>query len=314
MSNNIDELLFESTVPDLFDEIHLALHEIIKSQISTLPFPNADDTCKENGKEGGGGESREEQLRNSILATYSRHMDLAEVYATKNLFSLSKKEFSKKQRERIYQIYQKYSSRVETSNETKDAACTKPRKNDKVAEDAMERLRQSKFNTDIEIKASPTVADVNALTEELDQLRIKLRNGKLRRYRLQMELCALEEKKETASKVKSAFSHDANSIPEQISGAVLMGKEGLVELNEGAKTMIQTLNGIKASRGENDNETMEFGLLMKEKALEAQRPMKKMTLEEDYEKRRNMNLITGGSRVESNLLKKGEFAKSSEKM
>jgi hypothetical protein len=162
------------------------------------------------------------------------------------------------------------------------------------------------------------VDDVNALTEELNQLRIKLRNGKLRRHRLLMELRTLEQKKESANQVKNVF-HDTtttanvnvntDSIQEQISGVVLMGKEGLVELNESGKAMIQTLNDVKASRGEKKkDETLEFGRLMKEKALEAQRPMKKMTLEEDYEQRKNMNLMTGGgsSRVVSNLLNKGQ--------
>ena len=157
-----------------------------------------------------------------------------------------------------------------------------------------------------------------------NQLRIKLRNGKLRRHRLVMELRTFEKKKESANQVKNVFHGDTNtttaknvnvktnadSIQEEISGVVLMGKEGLVELNESGKAMIQTLNHVKASRGEKkDDETLvEFGRLMKEKALEAQRPMKKMTLEEDYEERKNMNMTAGGggsSRVVvSNLLKK----------
>ena len=301
VNDNLDELIFGSTVPNLFDAIHLALHETIQCEISKLPFPNAEQTARDEG------ESREERLRKSIINTYTRHMDLAELYATRNLFTISKKEYTKKQRERIYHFYRQLISGSDIERETPKE------KNNCDDEHTIEQLRKSKFKnvSDSPSQPPPTVDELNAIIKELEELRIQLRNTKLRRHKLQIELRDSEKKKESATNIKEILSSkDADSIQDQVSGTVIMGKDGLMDLNKTGTHMIDTLNDIKEARGEKKDETVEFGRLMKEKALEAQRPAKKMTLEEDYQNRKNMN-VPAGSLLESNLLKEGKEVGSS---
>ena len=284
--------MFGSTLPDIFDKIHSSLHEVVQDKVSTLPIIQHDDQ-----------ESCETKLYSKITTVYTNYMDVAQLYAENELFTLDK-SYSRRKRERIVNAFlalkqdqgsddppNDAETGVEKETETSIAQADNP---STAAKNEEEKFRYTMPSSSKEI---PSVEEMNAIDEEIAYLRKQLREYKVNTHSLHQQTHSLEHAFKLASKTNDSLlkvvgqkSQDSNII-QDVQNAT-EGKRTLTELNSQAEKLVVQMDEIKAQKGES-NETQEFGDAMKAAVLGASRPRKKMTLEEDYQERIKSTAVSG---------------------
>lgn len=347
--------MFGSTVPMVFDELHQALHKIIRDEISTLPFPQCqkdesgdgsdkdDSNC--NGKSNKKEENGRVKLTSILNKAYSRHIDLAEVYATNYLFTIyssgkERREFSgsKKKQRRLVEAFLRRKKLSENFDGLEnDNSTAKDRMDEKKhSSSGIDNKKPNTISSNVQsntitctesgiykeekiISMPQSVDDIpsrekmNALDEELKTQRAKLRSAHLYQTQLRQRLSSIHSINNSTELTRNAIdSHLNNDKLHKSVSAAMMGKDGLIELCSLGEEAMKRMDAEKVKQSNSNDsrlgETMEFSETMKAAALEAnRRPRKKLTLEEDFEKRQKEGMCVtsrSGSLLLSNLSKK----------
>lgn len=269
------QMIFEMTVPSLFESIQQSLQETISHRLSSMPLLDTKDN----------------KMVDDIWKRYSQDMEAVELYSMRYLFGIRKKLFTTKQREKIIQ---KYISRKNNENIIQERnECTSLDQEadvDRTMNNLMRIYEIPSSVTDV-----PTEEQINKLDLEIFALRKKLRSIKAESTLLSSQLKSLQNARNTTEKLSLDMSEQlgqtsAENVLDSVTAAII-GREGLTEMTEKGKKVIMEMKYIKSQK-EETNETAEFSEMMKAKAkalsFEQERPKKKMTLEEDFEQRKDL--------------------------
>lgn len=311
--NDSQRMIFDMTVPALFESIQESLHEIISSKLSTMPLFDKKE--------------EHHTLVEDITKRYSQDMDAVELYSKRYLFGIRKKLFTTKQR---LDILQDYGRRMLLDSNVVDVV------NDDVNMNAVDNIHAVDVHdasTNLRIPESmqlpkspqdiPTEEQIKTLDEEITSLRNKLRTVKATSILYNSQLQSIQNVREHATTVThnitvtastttttslSSSSSKQTTNPEKVIDSVtaaMIGKEGLNDMTTKGKQLIQEMVFIQSQK-EDTNETAEFSQWMKEKAKQfvdttttssssssSTRPKKKLTLEEDFEQRKDQLQLLG---------------------
>ena len=340
-SNNESNVLFGSTITNVFDAIHEALRRVIRVETLKLPFPESDDNdtneedCTDKPDEltangtvtnnsgrssmGGGGR---EAMTSILLSAYSRHVDLAEVYAKRYLFGFPKEEFTgRKKRRRMVEAYVKEWERLDNSKDDGnrkmeedcsssvveevgepivplvDSSTSTHQSNDEPNEQQQEQDPAIPSST----SKIPTPQQITTLDTELQTLRHKLHTLTSSHTQLQSQLSSLRTIHNSTQLTTEVIQRhlDNDGVRGLTEGVVVSGREDLLDLFVVGEEAMERMNeddsggGATAGGGRVDGETMEFGEAMKRKALEASRsmpPKKRLTMKEEFVNRQEDGL------------------------
>lgn len=318
-------ILFGGTLHSAFDSIHSKLHETVRSQVSTLPIiqsslssdPAAEESC-------------DEKIYKKISRVYAKHLDVAQLYAEKEIFCLDK-EFKKTKREKIVhlflEMYQNYKDKgsfkltenhsakdheEENGRESQDDTSTPPQQQD----DGQNVILRYKIPLSKE--EIPSAEEFSSLREEIKCLRQDLRNFIVEKHGYYQQLQALEHAKDSSAQVNESISNsigmvkgqdDGDNHDEQTLNLVKRAMDGQKDLKEyihHGKDLIKEMDRLTQEK-DSSNETLEFSEVMKAKALEVAQgavatgddtsggqKQHKRTLEEDYKERKERIKIVKG--------------------
>ena len=278
------QMIFDTTVPALFETIQESLHDIISTKLSTMPLFDKKD----------------HKLVDDITKRYSQDMDAVEMYSKRYLFGIRKKLFTTKQRE---SILQEYMGRKLGSSSFSNA--TNTLSNSLISSSWIDETNLPMPSSKQDI---PTKEQFKTLDEEITSLRHELRKVKATSILYTSQLQSIQKVREHAAHVTNSIMtqelqssseqmHDKdnnNDNPEKVIDSVtaaMIGKEGLNDMTNKGKKLIQEMVFIQSQK-EDTNETAEFSQWMKAKAKDlseknSERPKKKLTLEEDYDQRKD---------------------------
>lgn len=329
--NDSQRMIFDMTVPALFESIQESLHEIISSKLSTMPLFDKKE--------------EHHTLVEDITKRYSQDMDAVELYSKRYLFGIRKKLFTTKQRLDILQDYGRRmlldSNVVDVVDDDdvnmnavdKDVNHVDMNAVDMNAVDNIHAVDVHDASTNLRIPESmqlpkspqdiPTEEQIKTLDEEITSLRNKLRTVKATSILYNSQLQSIQNVREHATTVThnitvtastttttslSSSSSKQTTNPEKVIDSVtaaMIGKEGLNDMTTKGKQLIQEMVFIQSQK-EDTNETAEFSQWMKEKAKQfvdttttssssssSTRPKKKLTLEEDFEQRKDQLQLLG---------------------
>jgi hypothetical protein len=286
-SNDHDsQMIFDTTVPALFETIQESLHEIISTKLSTMPLFDKKD----------------HKLVDDITKRYSQDMDAVEMYSKRYLFGIRKKLFTTKQRE---SILQEYLGRKLGSSSFSNASNTLP---NSLISTASSLTSETSLPMPLSIQDIPSEEQFKTLDEEITSLRHELRKVKATSILYTSQLQYIQNLREHSTHVtNSIMTQELQSSSEQMNDkdcnndnpekvidsvtAAMIGKEGLNDMTNKGKKLIQEMVFIQSQK-DDKNETAEFSQWMKAKAKDlseqnSERPKKKLTLEEDYDQRKD---------------------------
>jgi hypothetical protein len=297
--NDSQRMIFDMTVPELFESIQESLHEIISSKLSTMPLFDKKE--------------EHHTLVEDITKRYSQDMDAVELYSRRYVFGIRKKLFTTKQRQDILQDYGRRmlldsNSFLDTVTHSNDV--------DNVDMNAVDTdVNNVDVNVDTDVNELPkspqdipTEEQIKTLDEEITSLRNKLRHVKATSILYNSQLQSIQNVREHATTVthnitSTTTSSKQTTNPEKVIDSVtaaMIGKEGLNDMTTKGKQLVQEMVFIQSQK-EDTNETAEFSQWMKEKAKHfvdannssSTRPKKKLTLEEDFEQRKDQLQLLG---------------------
>lgn len=315
--DNESSIMFGSTIANLFDAIQEALLNVIHDKVATLPFPDDGDNVDErtdkgeSNKDGNsiGSTGRGREALTSILtSTYSRFVDLAEVYAKRYLFIIPEQEFTgRKKRRRMVESYvKKWEQFDREDGDTKEQPAVI---NPSIPVDVQKpnsREFDDKNNNDITDKRTmqhsiptspsqiPSRQEVAALDTQLLALRKNLHALNSSQSKLKSELSSLRNLRDSTKITTDAIERHLDN--DRVHGAVegvVDGREDLLDLFVVGDEVMHRMSDSARGGGKVEGETVEFGEAMKRAALEASRsrPKKKrLTTEEEFVKRQKEGL------------------------
>lgn len=306
--------MFAATLHSVFDSIHSRLHEIIRTQVSTLPIIQSSlssDTTAED--------SCDEKIYKRISRVYSKHLDMAQLYAEKEIFCLDK-GWNKSKREKIVHLFLELDENQQglklTTHDSGGGGEQDGEKDDHESCDQTSQ-QQEKENIVLRYKIPlskneiPTAEEFASLREEIKCLRQELRNYIVEKHRYHRQLQALEHVKESSAQVDESLSnkigvqgqdgeeHTLNLVKEAMDG-----EKDLKNYIHHGKELIKEMDRMTQEK-DASNETLEFSEVMKAKAMEVAQEIKtkgdnakagaqhKRTLEEDYKERKERIKIKG---------------------
>jgi hypothetical protein len=277
-----DTALFGSLNASIADTMTDRIDTALKAGVSTLPLMNSD-----NG-------SRSESMLSCLQRIYHRNVDVFEVYAGRNIFSVGM--YPPKRRRAIVDLYnmtiEEQAHQKEQGDSTKAAPLqdVSASKMNKMSDDTS----NNKLLTDLVPPQSdqlPTAQQRQELKEEMTQLREKLLQVKRRRNETTKALNEFEVAEQLAdmagNSVQEETAGDTTAKMEQVHDSIttmVVGGEGLKQKNAQGEELLQELDRLKQSkdekrqRGENDGEDEDDIEL-----LVAPKKKKELTLEERYQ-------------------------------
>lgn len=292
-------VMFGTTVSTIFNSIHDNLDQSIRSHVSSLPIicssqEDDDATSGENEV------PREEQIYNKITKVYVNHLDVAKLYAEKELFCMNKK-WTKKRRGRILH---KYLELLEAPSSTNSEKTDGTESKDDMGND--ETAAKTRYAIPASKEDIPTESHVKDIHTELNELRLKLREKSSEKMKLLYQLQALDAAQQSSEKVDASLSSKIKQGGSEIEKAVKElneTKKQVKQLSSDGNHLLDQMD-ILSSQKQPSTETEEFSEAMKAKALHIKDNMeqsKKRSLEEDYRERKEKIVVQKGV---LNLLKK----------
>lgn len=256
--NNVDTILFGSRNTVVSDEFCDCIDQALVEGVASLPLM---DSAEEDGTD----ETRSEKMLKKLRKAYLRNVDLAEIYAGRNIFSISNRTPFFRQRV-VAGFLNKINEEVLT-HETDIQASDIP---------AMPETNYAFPSSKDEVPSTEMLAE---LEEQLKVLRSKLketRSYKMERLRYCKDLEQAERFSEDAVK---PLDNKSLQIVDKSIQKMVKGKDEMEILQIQGKQLIEKMDEDKRQRLNNENEN-ELPVITRKK--------KKLTLEEDYQERRNV--------------------------
>ena len=274
-----DTILFGSRNVVIADEFADLVEAALVQGVASLPLMNEDD-----GGIGVGNdqeeqeESRSDKMLKKLRKVYYRNVDLAEIYAGRNIFSLRNR--TRLFRERVVKAF--LAKQDETENNSgktgKDETATKAeRKN-------ANSILETKHPFPASKQDIPTQEMQAALERELTDLHAKLREARKQKLERLRHCKDIEQEVEFADETSKTLEKNSNleNVPKNVQ-AMQEGKVELERLQSKGKNLIEKMDNEKRERMNDENENNNNNLpdVVPKKA-------KIMTMEEDYMERRNV--------------------------
>ena len=236
-----DFLIFGARGPNLFDNIALSVDSLLVEEISSLPLLprtlSADERQRTPHARTG-----EEKLVAKLRSAYSKNLDLAETYCSRNIFTVS--FFPKTKRRKVL-------DKILT-----DGPGDNPKRAESCAGQAPapgEHQPEAKYPTPTGRLPSPD--ELLEMDKTILETRQSLQQQKKLQQQMKRRLHILSEASETLTDVKRAVQSGGNgedpvsieSVRESVTKA-LKGHEDLKAWNLRAEGVIELLDQIKADR------------------------------------------------------------------
>jgi hypothetical protein len=303
-NEDIDTALFGSLNASVADSLTDHIDTALKAGVLTLPLMNDDTT---NGTVTG---TRSEKLLAALRNVYWRNVDVFEVYAGRNIFSVGM--YPPKRRRAIEQLY---NSDGDNDNDAKEASSSsiKDKKsplqdvsaskmNETANDTANNNSKPSATSTNANANTSnsnsnlyptpdqiPTAQEMADMTNECEQLREQLWQVQRRRNETVHAMNQLEVAEQLAdmasSSMQESMDAEGNGI-EQVHDSVtaaVVGSEGLEQLQATGKELVEKLEQEKRQRSDGDDENDDDDDV---EMLNASKKKKELTLEERYQEER----------------------------
>ena len=238
---NEDFLIFGARGPNLFDNIALSVDSLLAEEISSLPLLprtlSADERQRTPDARTG-----EEKLVAKLRSAYSKNLDLAETYCSRNIFTVS--FFPKTKRRKVLETF------------LADGADDNPKRTETCAGPGLapdEQQAGAKYPTPTGRLPSPD--ELLEMDKAILETRQNLQQQKKLQQQMKRRLHILSEASETLTVVKRAVQSSENGdgsvsierVRESVTKA-LKGHEDLKALNLRAEGVIELLDQIKADR------------------------------------------------------------------
>ncbi len=279
----------ESTSSALFESSYSSLHQIIRENVSKLPFLDGSNNSStysnddENNTKTKNNESSEEKMYRVISNVYDKFMDSAQLYAEHELFTIDERKFSKKKRDRLLTAFKKELDRRKLNDKDDDQNGESGKENsikssmsknaeNKVAESHQEGQQtqsSSSVNKSSDLPTSmqdiPSPDQIKQLDEEITNLRQKLHQIKVQNTNLETQLKSINQAKDLSKQVNQVVqsslgsynnsgNKDKNDKLQDALNAAMIGKNGLEESCQDGREIIHKLNEIKTARNNNEDE------------------------------------------------------------
>jgi hypothetical protein len=299
-NNNMEEdsVIFGSINTLLADALADRIDASLAEGVSELPLLSSSHINTDNNE-------RANQLLKTLQQKYVRNVDLLEIYAGRNIFTL--KMFLPRRRQRILHEF------LHGKAATAAAATTKDTNNN-----ATEAKQEPTATSSISVSSSyqyptkdliPSADAIAQIEQEMQELRSKLKAARLVRN----ELLVTQKSIEMAQQVSATAADAANSLQQQASDelnnennvhdsvtAAVMGSTSLEELVKEGKQLMTKLDDSKRERGSDSLD--EDG---DDDVMDSSSKKKRLGLEEHYREDRKTNKITTTSLTSvKSLLKK----------
>jgi hypothetical protein len=295
-NEDIDTALFGSLNASMADTLTDNIDKALKAGVLTLPLMN-DDTNN----------SRSEKLLTALCSVYWRNVDVFEVYAGRNIFSVGM--YPPKRRRAIEQLYNSDDS--DSDNQETPLSATKNKKSplqdisaskmnettsdtsnstNKPFADSTTDASNSKSNSNLypTPEQIPTAQQMVDMTAETESLREQLWQVQRRRNETVQAMNQLEVAEQLAdmasSSMQESTGEDGKGI-EQVHDSVtaaVVGSEGLEQLQATGKELVEKLEQEKRQRSDGDEDDDDDDVEM----LNAAKKKKEWTLEERYQEER----------------------------
>jgi hypothetical protein len=294
-------IMFADALPSLFDSIHAGLHEIIRSQVSTLPiiqssslFPSSDGQTEE---------SCDEKIYKNISKVYAKHIDMAQLYAEQELFCLDK-NWKKKKREKAVHLFLELEENhddgnlfekkhPEDSHETHKQVCNTEMH---PLEKELDKEVVLKYKIPSCKDEVPSAEEFSFLREDIARLRQELRDCIVEKQRYHRQYLELEHAHASSIKVEESISSNLIGAKGQDGDEketlqkvkqVVDGQKELKRLIGHGQELMEEMDrlthekkqraavGVAVEDGNSTahdpNETLEFSQAMKAKAMQVAR-------------------------------------------
>jgi hypothetical protein len=300
-NEDIDTALFGSLNASMADTLTDRIDTALKAGVLTLPLMN-DDTNN----------SRSEKLLAALRNVYWRNVDVFEVYAGRNIFSVGM--YPPKRRRAIEQLYnsddndsnsnsidnQEASSSAiklkksplrdvsaskmnETANDAPNSSSSKP------SAISTNNSNSNNSNSNTLYPAPdqiPTAQQMTDMTAETESLREQLWQVQRRRNETEQAMNQLEVAEQLADMASSSMQESTSEtgidqVHDSVTAAVV-GSEGLEQLQATGKELVEKLEQEKRQRSDGDEENDDDDVEM----LNASKKKKEWTLEERYQEER----------------------------
>lgn len=291
-----DLVLFGSANTNITNEFCTHIEVALVEGVASLPLMaeggkedgNSDDSAT-NAEESPKEQRRDKKMLQKLRKSYIRNVDIVEIYAGRNIFSVSARTPHFRQRvvealkasQQDYSAESSHPSNINNTNNTEHDAKPVDRSPSSEKTEAELVLREVSGKEDV-----PTPEMVTAMEEDMKSLRIKLEEArKLRversRYCEEMELAASfsKDSREVIAEVA------VEKLPQAIE-AMVHAQETFATLKEKGADLIQTMDTEKKGRAMEDNENDPDKLVVTN-PTEPIHKKKKLTLEEHYRDHRS---------------------------
>lgn len=299
-------IMFGPMISTLFDCIHETVETVIKEGVSTLPFlPSSDPSSSQiKGKE---------LLMKILRESYTKNIDVAELYAVRNIFAIPH-SFTKKQRNQILSSYEKEMYNVEKngldvlSDRLHNRQSAKSRNEETKIEN--DSWKSRKINLPKSAAEIPSKEQMEHLDTETLKLQSEFILAKEKKKRLIEHIGAIDKSLGSATEAekrlndiiffseKDSTEKSFEKIQESVSAAI-MGQEALRNICAQGTSLIENMDTVKNVRqeqkGTNNNfdgeETKELSAAMKRMSQSIQeseraKKNKPLNLDKDLEERR----------------------------
>jgi hypothetical protein len=295
-NEDIDTALFGSLNASVADSLTDHIDTALKAGVLTLPLMNDDSTVTG---------TRSEKLLAALRNVYWRNVDVFEVYAGRNIFSVGM--YPPKRRRAIEQLYNSDDNDNDNDAKETSSSATKQKKAPlrDVSASKMNETADDTTNSTSKPNATSTTSNSNTLyptpdqiptaqemadmTNECEQLREQLWQVQRRRNETVHATNQLEVAEQLAdmasSSMQESMDTDGNGI-EQVHDSVtaaVVGSEGLEQLQATGKELVEKLEQEKRQRSDGDDENDDDDDV---EMLNASKKKKELTLEERYQEER----------------------------
>ena len=267
-----DTILFGTLATRIADAMADRVDVALAEGVASLPLLEGAESIPSNSNSNSN--NKVDDLLQRLKRCYMKHIDIVEVYAARNIFTISM--YPPKRRQRILQEYLQFQHPVSLEPST-----TSQREEDESKSTNTVSNTSYQYPTKDQI---PSSEDMNHLQEELDMLRKQLQDARRQRNELLVHCQSVELAQSTSqSAISMLKEHSIENIHNQVT-AVIMGGQGLDSLKQEGTKLIQKLDEHKRERGGNNDADNQEDIAPWE--LPTRKKKKIPTLEEHYKDHR----------------------------
>jgi hypothetical protein len=267
MAADEDKVLFGSINALLADELHKCIDAGLVEGVASLPLMTVENSNVSDESESTlmvqEEDRRDQKMLNLLRTSYTRYVDLFEMYGERNIFTVAHR--TPHFRKRIVEEFQKDNVNDNGNVEEEDQQSS--------ADDVTGSQQQRQPNTnDPEIHPSttmcmpksaddiPSLDDIALLEEQIMELRNKVKQAQQTRANEERCCKELEEIAQLAQESNKVLATaELETMPATVD-ALLDGKRRLQQSKQLASKLIQTMDDLKSKRtiqeGENDPDAL----------------------------------------------------------